>query len=297
MPPMHRRRSRRPACRAAALLNRFGMGLGGMALANLVNPARLFAASVRGRPGRGILGGQLHYPAKAKRVIYLFMAGGPSQIETFDYKPVLNAAQRRAAAGFRAARAAAHRDVRQSVVAAAGGLAVRVRPARQQRHVGVAICCRTRPGSSTSCASSARCSPTRSTTTRRSRSSRQARRSPAGPAWDRGFTTGSAATTRISRRSSSSSRRARWISRCTRGSGAAGFFRPQHQGVQFRSGKDAVLYLGNPDWCDAREPAAAAGSVDRNCTRTPPSGSATPRWTRASRSTRCRTGCRRACPA
>ena len=37
-----------------------------------------------------MLGGQLHFPAKAKRVIYLFMAGGPSQMETFDYKPLLN---------------------------------------------------------------------------------------------------------------------------------------------------------------------------------------------------------------
>lgn len=68
-------------------LNRFGMGLGGIALANLIKPASLFAA---GSVDRGILTGQLHFPAKAKRVIYLFMAGGPSQIETFDYKPVLN---------------------------------------------------------------------------------------------------------------------------------------------------------------------------------------------------------------
>ncbi len=37
-----------------------------------------------------MLAGQLHFPAKAKRVIYLFMAGGPSQMETFDYKPALN---------------------------------------------------------------------------------------------------------------------------------------------------------------------------------------------------------------
>jgi hypothetical protein len=71
-----------------ALLNRFGMGLGGMALANLVNPGRLFATSAAGQD-KGVLGGELHYPARAKRVIYLFMAGGPSQIETFDYKPVL----------------------------------------------------------------------------------------------------------------------------------------------------------------------------------------------------------------
>lgn len=72
-----------------ALLSRFGMGLGGMALANLVNPADLFASRTSGQD-RGALGGQLHVPAKARRVIYLFMAGGPSQLETFDYKPVLN---------------------------------------------------------------------------------------------------------------------------------------------------------------------------------------------------------------
>src|SRR6202142_815351 len=31
----------------------------------------------------------LHHPAKAKRVIYLYQAGGPSHLETFDYKPAL----------------------------------------------------------------------------------------------------------------------------------------------------------------------------------------------------------------
>ena len=30
-----------------------------------------------------------HFPAKAKRVIYLFMSGGPSQLDLFDYKPEL----------------------------------------------------------------------------------------------------------------------------------------------------------------------------------------------------------------
>ena len=71
-----------------AFLNRFGLGLGGIALANLVQPASLFAANAGA--DRGILNGQFHHPAKAKRVIYLFMAGGPSQLETFDYKPLLN---------------------------------------------------------------------------------------------------------------------------------------------------------------------------------------------------------------
>jgi hypothetical protein len=70
-------------------LNRFGMGLGGIALANLVNPVNLFATAAPAKD-LGILKGQLHHPAKAKRVIYLFMAGGPSQLETFDYKPLLN---------------------------------------------------------------------------------------------------------------------------------------------------------------------------------------------------------------
>lgn len=69
-------------------LNRFGMGLGGLALANLMKPANLLAATTGA--DRGMLDGQLHFPAKAKRVIYLFMAGGPSQLETFDYKPLLN---------------------------------------------------------------------------------------------------------------------------------------------------------------------------------------------------------------
>ena len=36
----------------------------------------------------GVLG-STHFPAKAKRVIYLYMAGGPSQFETFDHKPVM----------------------------------------------------------------------------------------------------------------------------------------------------------------------------------------------------------------
>jgi hypothetical protein len=80
----------RPASRRQ-FLNRFGMGLGGIALAHLVNPGRSSAAdsSAPAAGDRGILGGQFHTTPRAKRVIYLFMAGGPSQLETFDYKPLL----------------------------------------------------------------------------------------------------------------------------------------------------------------------------------------------------------------
>ena len=65
-------------------LNKFGMGLGGMALADMLNPANASAAA-----DRGVMGAP-HFAPKAKRVIYLFQSGGPSQLDTFDYKPTLN---------------------------------------------------------------------------------------------------------------------------------------------------------------------------------------------------------------
>ena len=40
-------------------------------------------------PNIGVMG-QPHHNAKAKRVIYLYMAGGPSQYETFENKPVMS---------------------------------------------------------------------------------------------------------------------------------------------------------------------------------------------------------------
>ncbi len=57
-------------------LTRGSLGLGAAALGMLSNPAKLLANS-----------GQL--PAKAKRVIYLFQSGAPSQLDLFDYKPLL----------------------------------------------------------------------------------------------------------------------------------------------------------------------------------------------------------------
>jgi hypothetical protein len=64
---------------------RFGLGLGGAALSGLMaGDARAGAAG----PFSGILPAG-HWAPKAKRVIYLFMSGGPSQLETFDYKPEL----------------------------------------------------------------------------------------------------------------------------------------------------------------------------------------------------------------
>lgn len=66
-----------------SFLNSMGIGLGGIALAGMNNS--LGAAGLTRGPMDG-----LHLPAKAKRVIYLFQSGGPSQMDLFDYKPRLN---------------------------------------------------------------------------------------------------------------------------------------------------------------------------------------------------------------
>lgn len=73
-------------------------GLGALALGSLISPGLLFGTdkskSIIGSGGFGNpTGGTLpnyHHAPKAKRVIYLFQAGAPSHLETFDYKPLLN---------------------------------------------------------------------------------------------------------------------------------------------------------------------------------------------------------------
>ncbi|WP_395751499.1 DUF1501 domain-containing protein [Prosthecobacter sp.] len=65
-----------------AILGRAAQGLGSVALASLLQPRLLNAAA------SGALGA-LPLPQKAKRVIWLTMAGGPSQLELFDHKPKL----------------------------------------------------------------------------------------------------------------------------------------------------------------------------------------------------------------
>src|SRR5438552_3929341 len=68
---------------------RFGFGLGGAALFGLLNRDLAAAPATAPNAFRGILD-HPHFPPKAKRVIYLFMSGGPSQHDLFDYKPLLN---------------------------------------------------------------------------------------------------------------------------------------------------------------------------------------------------------------
>ena len=67
-------------------LGRGVAGLGLLGLNTLLNPGLLRAAETAG--SKGVVN-PLHHPAKAKRVIFLYQAGGPSHLETFDFKPKL----------------------------------------------------------------------------------------------------------------------------------------------------------------------------------------------------------------
>lgn len=67
-------------------LHRLGGGLGGIALTHLLAREGLAAEKFSQKPE---FNGGLHHPAKVKRVLQLFMNGGASPMDTFDYKPEL----------------------------------------------------------------------------------------------------------------------------------------------------------------------------------------------------------------
>jgi len=67
-------------------LSRFGLGLGSLALADLMRPSVSPSSQAMAAP----LLSRSHFPATAKRVIFLFQSGAPSQLDLFDYKPLLN---------------------------------------------------------------------------------------------------------------------------------------------------------------------------------------------------------------
>ena len=70
-------------------LGRTVRGIGSLALASLLNPSSLTAKVKLGQQKwKGILQ-PTHFAPRAKRVIHLCMAGGPSHLETLDYKPKL----------------------------------------------------------------------------------------------------------------------------------------------------------------------------------------------------------------
>src|SRR5262245_39965610 len=81
----------RPCCQFTPVLTRremlrlSGAGFGSMALAALLDQNSL-ANTQSSKP---LAPKPPHFAARAKRVIFLFMHGGPSQVDTFDHKPLL----------------------------------------------------------------------------------------------------------------------------------------------------------------------------------------------------------------
>jgi Protein of unknown function (DUF1501) len=72
------------------LLSRIACGFGGVALSSMIAEQQSRGAeSVAAAPGNPLSPRPPHFPARAKRVIFLFMHGGVSQVDTFDPKPRL----------------------------------------------------------------------------------------------------------------------------------------------------------------------------------------------------------------
>jgi hypothetical protein len=71
-------------------LRRMGVGVGAAALQSLLLRDHSLAAAPSSRSLTAGLPHFPHHPPRAKRVIFLCMAGGPSHLETFDYKPTLD---------------------------------------------------------------------------------------------------------------------------------------------------------------------------------------------------------------
>lgn len=72
-----------------AFLADIGMGCAGLALGSLLHQEGVIRAAENGA-APSLPGGVLHFPPKAKSVIWLFMIGGASHLESFDPKPALN---------------------------------------------------------------------------------------------------------------------------------------------------------------------------------------------------------------
>jgi hypothetical protein len=75
-------------------LTKTSLGLGAASIASLLNPLGLFGKGTSPKQiienaNGGVLG-QPHFVPRAKRVIYLFQSGAPSHLDLFDYKPLLN---------------------------------------------------------------------------------------------------------------------------------------------------------------------------------------------------------------
>src|SRR5689334_16113484 len=88
-PMVERLRSAGEGLTRRDFLCRSGMGFAALGLAGLMGEAGLLHAGEAGTVTNPLAPRAPHFPAKAKRVIHLFVNGGPSHVDTFDPKPAL----------------------------------------------------------------------------------------------------------------------------------------------------------------------------------------------------------------
>ena len=195
---------------------------------------------------------------RAKRVIYLFQSGAPSQLDLFDYKPLLQKCSGTDLPDVDPPGSAADRHDGSAqdsfpVVPSMFKFAQHGQVGRVVQRTAAAHGAE----SPTTCASSNRCTPSRSITTRPSRSSKPDFSWPGGPASARGSVYG------LGRENKDLpafvvhdlQRPKRAISRFTIGCGAPASCRASYQGVKLRSVGDPVLYISDPEGFDRERPA------------------------------------------
>src|SRR5947207_14049335 len=101
-PTMFARRQHVLALSRRELCGRAGGGLGWIALSTLLQPSRLLHATTAASATAllPLAPKRSHVPARAKAVIWIFANGGPSQVDTWDYKPELQKRDGKELAGF-----------------------------------------------------------------------------------------------------------------------------------------------------------------------------------------------------
>ena len=137
-----------------------------------------------------------HFTPRAKRVIFMFMQGGPSHVDTFDYKPALERDDGKSPGGRR----------RRQGQPQAAEVALEVQSPAARAACRSPSCSRTWPSTPTTCACSTACTPTCRTIRRRPCSCTPAASSSSGRAWARGCCTAWAPRTRSCPASSRSTR-------------------------------------------------------------------------------------------
>ena len=140
------------------LLAQAGRGIGSVAIASMLGGSGIFAGGASGLPNLP------HFRPRARRAIWLFPAGAPSQLDTWDYKPKLREMFGKELPGFGPRQPAPDHDDRAPEGLPGRAQSLHLRPGRAERDVGERALSLDARRSSTGSPSSGRSTPRPSTT-------------------------------------------------------------------------------------------------------------------------------------